>query len=100
HRSAPRRRELDRRALPDRRRHRRSDPSLLGASAHAEGLGLGPPRDRPLAARPARHQPAYPLAGPLTLPGEAPSRRAGGLPLPAGVVSGTPNADGHPMNLG
>src|SRR5262249_49934815 len=48
--------------LPDHRRDRRGDSPLLVAHPRLEGHRVGPARDRPLAAAPARHQPAHPLA--------------------------------------
>src|SRR5712671_7894003 len=50
------------RDLPLRRRDRRRDAPLLGAPAHAEGLGLGSTRHRAMAVDPARDQPARSLA--------------------------------------
>src|SRR5262249_4224214 len=59
--SPPRRRQLDRRALPDHRRNRRRNPSLLVAPPHAEGVGLCAPRNRALAPAARRGQSPHPL---------------------------------------
>src|ERR687887_475114 len=60
-RSAPRRRELDRRALPRDRGHRRGDAPLLVEPAHAEGMGFRSARNAPLAVAAGGDQPAHSL---------------------------------------
>src|SRR5436190_15231476 len=48
--------------LPRHRSDRRGNPPLLVSAPHAEADRLGPAGDGPLAAHPAGHQPAHPLA--------------------------------------